>query len=65
MTQVLARGAVDWAYRILPKCSELQDLCASFIQSGKIASWWPVWSTGVFTLVVVGLTLWLLHRKSF
>lgn len=60
-----ARGVVDWAYRILPKCSELEDLCASFIQSGKITSWWPVWSTGVFTLAMVGLTLWLLHRKSF
>jgi hypothetical protein len=60
-----ARGIVDWAYRILPKCSELEDLCVSFVQGGTIASWWPLWSTGMFTLAVLGLTLWLLERKSF
>jgi hypothetical protein len=61
----IARAVIDWAYRILPKCSELEDLCVSFVQRGTIASWWPVWSTGVFTLVVLGLTLWQLERKSF
>jgi len=60
-----AREVVDWAYRILPKCSELEDLCVSFIQSDKIASWWPVWSTGLFMISILGLTLWLLRRKSF
>jgi hypothetical protein len=60
-----ARGIVDWAYRILPKCSELEELCVSFVQGGTIASWWPLWSTGMFTLAVLGLTLWLLERKSF
>lgn len=61
----LARGIIDFAYRILPKCSELEDLCVSFVQQGTIASWWPLWSTAVFTLLVLGLTLWLLERKSF
>ena len=56
---------VDWAYRILPKSSELVDICASYVQGGKIVSWWPLWSTGLFTLAVLGLTLWLLERKSF
>jgi len=61
----VVRGIVDWAYRILPKCSELEDLCVSYIQRGTIASSWPVWSTGVFTLAVLGTTLWALERKSF
>jgi hypothetical protein len=60
-----ARGAIDWAYRILPKCSELEDLCISFVQQGTIRSWWPVWSTGAFTLAVLALALWQLERKSF
>jgi len=58
------REIVDWAYRILPKCSELEDLCVFFLHS-KIGSWWPVWSTGLFTISILGLTIWLLHRKSF
>ncbi len=61
----VARGIVDWAYRVLPKCSELEDMCATLIRGGAISSWWPVWSTGVFTLAVIGLTLWLVERQSF
>jgi hypothetical protein len=60
-----ARGIVDWVYRVLPKCSELEDMCVSLIRSGTIASWWPLWSTAVFTLAAIGLTLWLVERKSF
>jgi ABC-type transport system involved in multi-copper enzyme maturation permease subunit len=61
----LGRGIVDWVYRLLPKCSELENLGGSFIQGRVISSWWPVWTTCAFTLVILGLTLWLLERKSF
>jgi hypothetical protein len=26
----IVREIVDWSYRILPKCSELEDMCVSF-----------------------------------
>jgi hypothetical protein len=35
-----ARGILDWICRVLPPCSELEDMCA-LIQNGTIASWWP------------------------
>jgi ABC-type transport system involved in multi-copper enzyme maturation permease subunit len=60
-----AREVVDWAYRILPKCTELEDLSAALIQTSTISSWWPIWSTGLFTLSLIVLTLWLLQRRSF
>ena len=60
-----AREIVDWTYRILPKCSELEDSCVSFLQSGRIASWWPYWSTALCVLAVLSLTVWQLARKSF
>src|ERR1700683_763419 len=60
-----ARGSLDWAYRILPKCSELEKMCATFIQDGRIATWWPLWSTAVFLAATLGLSMWLLERKSF
>lgn len=55
----IARDAIDWTYRILPKYSELEDLSRALIKSGTLASsaWWPIWSTGVFTIAVLGLTL--------
>ena len=61
----VAREIIDLAYRILPKCSELEDMCISFVQGRPITFWWPVWSTAVFTLVALALTAWLLERKSF
>jgi len=61
----IARGTIDWAYRILPKCSELEDLCMSFVERGVIVSSWPIWSTGLFTLAILGMTVWMLERKSF
>jgi len=60
-----ARWLVDWIYRIFPKCSELDSLSSSFIQHGHITSWWPIWSTGIFTVAVLGLALGMLDRKSF
>jgi len=59
------RGIFDWMYRILPKCYELSDLSTYYIDNGNIANWWPVWSTAAFLVGVMGLTMWLLHRKSF
>jgi len=61
----LAREIVDWVYRILPKCTELENMCVSLVHGGAIGSWWPIWSTAIFTLVVIGLTLWLVERQSF
>ena len=57
--------AFDWAYRILPKCSELSDLASAYMKNDHITAWWPVWSTGVFAVVVLGFTLWSVERKSF
>jgi ABC-type transport system involved in multi-copper enzyme maturation permease subunit len=55
----------NWAYRILPKCSELGDMAGKFMKDGQIATWWPVWSTGVFAVAVLAATLWSVERKSF
>jgi hypothetical protein len=61
----LAQRAFDWLYYILPKCWELNFASATFIQSSAISTSWPLWTTGLFTLATLTLTLWLLERKSF
>jgi hypothetical protein len=60
-----SRAIVDWSYRILPKPSEITGAAIKYTQMGSIGSWFPIWSTGVFIIVTMGLTIWLLHRKSF
>jgi len=59
-----ARTAIDWLYRILPKNSELDRMANMYFRSVTY-DWWPIWSTGVFIGVVLGVSLWFLHRKSF
>jgi len=60
-----ARGIFNWAYRILPKTSEIVGAASGYLQFGKISSWFPIWTTGAFIIGVMSLTIWLLHRKSF
>jgi ABC-type transport system involved in multi-copper enzyme maturation permease subunit len=61
-----AHEIFDWAYRILPKVVELQQVSVSLVQSSRLESWWwPFWSTGLFTLAMLSLSVWLLERKSF
>lgn len=60
----LGRSLVDWAYRLLPKVSELQSVSDAFIQARMISSWWPVWSTATFAIVLFAVTIVLLQRKS-
>jgi hypothetical protein len=59
------RSILDYLYWIFPKCSELSDLASSFLKDGRITVWHPVWSTALFALVVLRLTLWSVERKSF
>jgi len=65
ITSEWLRTAIDWLYYIVPKIMELQFAAASFVQTSSLASSWPLWTTGVFTLATMTLTLWLLERKSF
>jgi hypothetical protein len=61
----IGHAFLDWLYYIFPKCMELNSTAASFIQTATISSSWPLWTTGVFIIATMTLTLWLLERKSF
>jgi hypothetical protein len=64
LTGSLSRHVLDWAYKIMPKTTELLGMGVTLIQEHHVDSWWPFWSTGVFTAVTLSLTLWVLQRKS-
>ena len=65
ITSAIGRRILDLIYDILPKSSELNALSSRFIQYSTVQTSWPLWSTAVFTLVTLTLTLSLLQRKSF
>jgi ABC-type transport system involved in multi-copper enzyme maturation permease subunit len=59
------RRVIDWVYYILPKCREIDTAAVGFLQNSAFQTSWPIWTTGLFTLCTLVLTLWLLERKSF
>jgi hypothetical protein len=65
VTSEVLRAVIDWAYYILPKCSELTRAGSNFIQFSSISTAWPLWTTALFTLGTLLLTIVLLERKSF
>jgi ABC-type transport system involved in multi-copper enzyme maturation permease subunit len=60
-----SHAVFNWIYNILPKCDELHTVAIAYVQSGKITTWWPVWTTAVFATCTLLLTMWRLERKSF
>jgi hypothetical protein len=58
------RGVITWAYRILPKPYDLVNAGTGYIQFGSVGSWYPFWTTGLFIVVVLGTTMWMLERKN-
>jgi hypothetical protein len=65
VTSEAGRRILDWVYYVLPKSSELNGLSSSFIQYSAVRASWPLWTTGLFTLATLVLTLSILQRKSF
>jgi hypothetical protein len=64
VTSSWGQGVFNWLYRILPKPTEIMGSATNYIQFGSIKDWFPFWSTGVFIVVVMGTTMWMLHRKN-
>nr|HEV7955348.1 hypothetical protein [Candidatus Acidoferrales bacterium] len=64
ITASWARGLINWIYRILPKPFGLLNAATGYIQFGSIKDWFPFWTTGVFIVALMGITMWMLHRKN-
>jgi len=56
---------LEWMWRILPKNSDLSRLATAFLAKGAIESWLPIWTTALFVVCALGLSVWCLSRKSF
>jgi ABC-type transport system involved in multi-copper enzyme maturation permease subunit len=64
ITSTWARAIITWLYNILPKCTEIVGASERYIQFHSLGPWFPFWSTGIFIVATLGLTMYLLHRKS-
>jgi hypothetical protein len=58
-----AQAAITWAYRILPKQRELEEIGLKFIRMGQIDSWWPIWSSALFLVAALVASILILRRR--
>ena len=59
------RDLVKATYLALPKVFEIGDLSRRLMGGREIESWVPLWSSGLFALVALGLSMWVFERKDY
>ena len=56
---------LQWAYRIVPKHSELMHMATGYVQTQTVANWFALWSSVVFIFVATAWAFWRFERKAF
>jgi hypothetical protein len=56
---------VDGLYYLFPKGAASSDIMLDLAAGSRIADWSPLWTTGLFSLVMLLCSLWLIRRKDF
>ncbi len=59
------RDFVKAAYLALPKVFEIGDLSRRLMGGQGVESWVPLWSSGLFALGALGVSMWLFERKDY
>jgi ABC-type transport system involved in multi-copper enzyme maturation permease subunit len=60
-----SRDVVRVLYYVLPKTSDVSVIIRHLILNQPVESWMPVWSTGLFGIVILGLGIWRFARRTF
>jgi ABC-type transport system involved in multi-copper enzyme maturation permease subunit len=61
----LFSGILDGFYYIIPKTGEILDIGRDFALERPVQSWMPLWSSLLFSLVVILVTIWIFNRKNY
>jgi ABC-type transport system involved in multi-copper enzyme maturation permease subunit len=65
ITSKFFTGSVDALYYIVPKSGDISDLGRNVALGQPIQSWMPLWSSLLFSLVVIFITIWIFNRKNY
>jgi hypothetical protein len=57
--------AVDIVYYALPKCTASSNILRTLASQNEVSDWTPLWTTALFSAVMLYLSLWLIRRKDF
>ena len=65
LTSETSRNIVRGAYYALPKVFDLGRITRSLVLGNPIDDWMPVWSSGMFGVVVLGAAIYVFARKNY
>lgn len=52
-------------YYVLPKIWEVRGITQNLILNKPVESWMPIWSTGIFGIVVLGIGVWRFQKRTY
>jgi len=61
----IMKVVADWLYYIFPKTGEMSDLAENLAMGQDVNSWMPLWSTLLFSIVLIIVTIVIFKRKDY
>ncbi len=59
------RDLVEGLYHVFPKLYEIGNTARLVLMERELESWMPIWSSGIFAVVVLGAGVWVFQRKDY
>ena len=59
------RDLTSGLYHVFPKLYEIGNTARLVLMERELASWMPLWSSGIFAVVVLGAGVWFFQRKDY
>jgi len=56
---------VDGLYYFLPKTAQLGNITQEVVRGIQVASWMPLWSSILFALFMLGISIYIFQKKNF
>jgi len=61
----IMQNIADGLYYIFPKIGEVSDIAENLALDKNINDWMPLWSTLLFSVVLIGVTIFLFNKKDY
>jgi len=61
----IMKTVADGLYYIFPKTGEMSDIAENLALGQNVNSWMPLWSTLLFSIVLIIVTIFIFKRKDY
>lgn len=61
----IMQNIADGLYYVFPKIGEISDIAENLALENNISDWMPLWSTLLFSVALIGATIFLFNKKDY